>query len=389
MNEQNLRSEAGSLVTPFGDLISGGSGEVKAFVLFDTLKGLVEAPGVAGNENTAAAAALEMLREYAPDAALDRHGSVVGIIGDDENKPLLLLDAHIDQIGLIITHINEQGFLKAEPCGGIDRRVLAGQRVSIHGGECRKEAATVCTLPPHVLSGKNADKAMKADSIWLDAGFANKDAALESVALGDFATIDGELTQLTRLCDKTVTSSALDDRAGVCAILYALHLLERSTKGDFNQLPWRIAVSFSVQEELGCRGAGVVAYNTEPDCAIIVDVSFAASGNLAAREGKVGELGKGAMLGYAPALNRTMFEMLKNTAIDCNLPYQSEIMNGDTGGTNADTVSVAKGGVKTALVSIPLRYMHTPVEVADLGDIESAGMLIARFIEGGIEGGVI
>jgi endoglucanase len=155
--------------------------------------------------------------------------------------------------------------------------------------------------------------------------------------------------------------------------LYALHRLQRIN------LSRNIAVSFSVQEEVGCRGAGVAAYNLEPEYAIVVDVSYGMSpGGV---EHKCGELGGGAMIGYAPSLNRTLFEMLKNTAADRDIPHQIEIMNRDTGGTNADTISTVKGGIKTALISIPLRYMHTPVETADLGDIEAAGKLIAAFIE--------
>jgi endoglucanase len=349
------------------------------FVVYDVLKRLTDAAGVAGNEQAAAEVALELLWEYAPDADFDRHGSVVGIVGGDsvgKDKPTILLDAHIDQIGLIVTHIDDAGFVKAEPVGGVDRRGLAGQNVTIraNGGKSAIRG-TVCTLPPHVTSGKQADKAIKADSIWIDICGADK----SEISLGDVITLDGELAPLGFGNSKTVSGAALDDRAGVCAILYALHLLKRNR----SELPWRVAVSFSVQEEVGCRGASVTAFNLEPDYAIAVDVSYGMSPGCSSEAHKCGTLGKGPMIGYAPSLNRPMFEMLKNAAIDGNIPHQIEIMNRDTGGTNADTISLVKGGVKTALISIPLRYMHTVVETADLGDIEAAGKLIAAFLTSG------
>jgi endoglucanase len=360
--------------------------EFKTFITYDTLKRLTDAPGVAGGEgespDSAAEVALELLWEYtgADNADFDCHGSIVGFVGEkDPHKPTILLDAHIDQIGLIVTYIDkDNGFVKAEGCGGVDRRCLSGQSVTIlaSGGKSPIRAV-VGTLPPHVLKGKEAQKAIKADAIWLDPISGD----ITDVRLGDMVTIGGELTPLSGSGGKIVSGAALDDRAGVCAILYALHLLRKDTQDGKSNLPWNVAVSFSVQEELGCRGAEVTAYSVEPEYAIVVDVSYGMSpGNV---EHKCGKLGGGAMIGYAPSLNRTMFEMLKNTAADRGIPHQIEIMNRDTGGTNADTISTVKGGVKTALISIPLRYMHTPVETAHLSDIEAAGKLIAAFIEGG------
>ncbi|MCL1881792.1 MAG: M42 family peptidase [Oscillospiraceae bacterium] len=363
--------------------------EMKTFVIYDVLKKLTDAVGVSGNESSGAGSisnvALELLKEYAPDATLDCHGSVTGILGGnasiDKSKPTIMLDAHIDQIGLIVIYkesdetTNNNGFVKAEPCGGIDRRCLAGQRVTVHT-KTGAVGGIVCTLPPHVMAGK-ANNSIKADEIWLDVGDDKS-----QIALGDVVTIDGELTPLLTKQSKTVSAPALDDRAGVCAILHALYLLKRvldkGNQGD--SLPWNVAVSFSVQEEIGCRGAEVTAYNLEPDYAIVVDVSYGLSPGCP--EHKCGKLGGGVMVGYAPSLNRTMFEMLKNTALDKNIPHQLEIMSRDTGGTNADSISTVKGGVKTALLSIPLRYMHTPVETLDLSDVEATGKLIAEFISG-------
>ena len=353
---------------------------MNTFNTFDVLKCLTETHGIPGNESSAAQVALNFLKGFDPDASIDRHGSVVGFIGQsarteqDEKKPVVLLDAHIDQVGLMVTFIDEKGFIKAGACGGIDRRALAAQSVTIQCDDGKKSVkGVICTLPPHVMKKENGDKPIKSDEIWIDTGLtAEKSRGL--ISPGDPVVIDGELTPMLR---NIVSSPALDNRAGVCAVLYALNALKEKN------LPINIAVSFSVQEEVGCRGAAVTAYNADPDYAVVVDVSYGISPGLENKTSTaVGKLGGGPMIGYAPSLNRKMFQSLKKTADEQKISYQLEIMHRDTSGTNADPISISRGGVKTALVSIPLRYMHTPVETVDLTDIESGGKLIAAFVEG-------
>ncbi|MCL1904450.1 MAG: M20/M25/M40 family metallo-hydrolase [Oscillospiraceae bacterium] len=363
---------------------------METFDTFNTLKRLTEAGGVSGDESAAANVALELLKEFAPDARIDCHGSVIGFIGqhdteeknDAEKRPVLFLDAHIDRIGLIVTDIDEKGFIRAGACGGIDRRALAAQAVTICGNGGKTVKGVICTLPPHVKKDNDSDekRLIESDEIWIDAGL-TFDRVKELVSPGATIVIDGEITTML---GKKVSSPALDNRAGVCAVLYALHILKaqkvlKMLRGK--TLP-NISVSFSVQEEVGCRGAAVTAYNAAPDYAVVVDVSYGMSPGLEKKASTaIGELGKGPMIGYAPSLNRKMFEDLKQTATEQGIPYQLEIMHRDTSGTNADPVGIARGGIPTALVSIPLRYMHTPVEVVDLSDIESSGELIAGFID--------
>ncbi|MCL2634659.1 MAG: M20/M25/M40 family metallo-hydrolase [Oscillospiraceae bacterium] len=335
--------------------------------IFETLKRLSEANGVAGDENSAAKIALEFLKEYDPFAGVDNHGSVTGFIGEyNDGRPTILLDAHIDEIGLIVTYIDDKGFIKAEPCGGMDRRVLPAQAVTVHGKSPVK--AVVCSLPLHVK--KESELALKADDIWIDTGF-SKDELLRHVSLGDRITINSELT---RLFNDNVCGRALDNRAGVTAVLYALSLLKNS------EIAFNIVVAFSTQEEVGCRGARISAYNSDAEYSIVVDVSYSNSPGVPKH--KSGKLGGGPMIGIAPTLNREMGDELKKFANEWEIDYQLEIMNRDTGGTNADEISLIKGGVRTALVSIPLRYMHMPVETCSLKDIEAVGHLIAAFIEG-------
>ncbi|MDR0222220.1 MAG: M20/M25/M40 family metallo-hydrolase [Oscillospiraceae bacterium] len=339
--------------------------------VFEVLKRLTRAAGVSGGENSAASVASDFLKEYANAVGFDCHGSVTGFIGNRNNgRPVILLDAHIDEIGLIVTHIDKEGFVKAEPCGGVDRRSLSALTVTVHGKEPVK--GVICSSPPHA-GNKNEEAALKAGEIRIDTGY-GREGLEKIISPGDKITADGELT---RLLGGKVSGRALDNRAGVTAVLYALSLLKNGSPG-FN-----IAVAFTVQEELGCRGGRVAAYNADADYAIVTDVSYGISPAISPNEEhKCGKPGGGPMLGFAPSLDREMFDGLRKTAEDWEIPYQLEIMNRDTGGTNADEISLAKGGVKTALVSVPLRYMHTPVETVALSDVEAAGQLIAAYIEG-------
>ena len=325
--------------------------------------------GVSGGETEAHETALKLLREYAPDASVDNFGNVIGYVGcgeKDGDKPLLMLDAHIDRIGMVVTHIDDDGFLKVGGIG-MDCRTLPAQSVTVFGRE--KVHGVVSTLPPHVA--EDGKKAAKLSDICIDVGM-TKEQAEESISLGDLVVLDG---MFSRLAGTKVCSPATDDRAGVAAVLYALELLK-----DEKDLPFRIAAVFAAQEEAGIRGAGVAAYNVAPDYAIAVDVTFGVSSGVSSSE--AGKLGKGGMIGIAASLNRELSEKLKVVAEEKEIPYQLEAMASRTG-TDADAISVSRGGVVTGLISIPQRYMHTPCEVLDTEDIKATGRLIAEFVKGG------
>lgn len=331
----------------------------------ETVFTLSEAYGASGNESPAAEIACGMLREYCPDAEIIG-GSVIGTLGEN-GKTKLLLDAHIDQIGLIVTYITDDGFVKFSNLGGIDRRLLPAQPVVIHGK--RDIKGVICSVPPHLTSG--ASEVLQFDETAIDTGM-TKDELSEVVSLGDTVTFD---VKCRELIGNRVTGGALDDRCGVASILYALELLKGK---DIN---YHITVVFSSQEELGERGAKIAAERIAPEISLAVDVSFAVAPGENAL--KCGELGKGAMIGIAPVLSREISEKLIDTAKANNIPYQIEVMS-DSTGTNADRYSVGgKNGSKACTISIPLRNMHTPAEVIDLTDVEMTGKLIAEFIAKG------
>lgn len=330
--------------------------------IYETVRALCEAGGASGNEAPAAQLALSMLRNYCPDAEIIS-GNVIGSFGNHrDGLPSLVLDAHIDQIGMIVTHITDEGFIKVGNIGGIDRRLLPAQPVVIHGK--RDIPGVVCSVPPHLLSGDS--EVLKWEEVSIDAGMTKAELE-EIVSQGDSITFD---VKCRKLAGSRIAAGALDDRCGVAAVLYALELLKgRNTA-------YNITVNFSTQEEIGERGAKIGAFRLAPDYAIAVDVSFAYA--IGEDEQKCGKLGKGAMIGISPCLDRDLSTALVNAAKTASLPFQLEVMEGLTS-TNADRYSVTRGGAKVCTVSIPLRNMHTPAEVIDLRDVELTAQLIAEF----------
>lgn len=330
-----------------------------------TLFELSEISGASGNEFPATEKALNILKKYCPDAKII-NGNVIGHFGEfNKNVPSLVLDAHIDQIGFIVTYITDDGFIKVGNLGGIDRRLLPAQPVIIHGKKDLK--GVICSIPPHLSN--NEKKVPSFDDISIDTGFSKSE--LENiVSLGDTVTFD---VKCKELLNNRVTGGAFDDRCGMTAILYALELLKDK------KISYNTTVIFSTQEELGERGAKIGAFEINPDISLAIDVSFAYMHG--ENEMKCGYLGKGAMIGIAPSLSREISDSLITIAKNMDIPYQIEVMN-DLTSTNADQYSVSRTGSKACTVSIPLRNMHTPVEVIDLNDIELTGQLLAEFIKG-------
>lgn len=331
--------------------------------LKETIIKLSEAVGASGAETPAAETALNMLKNYCPDAEII-NGNVIGRYGTHrDGLPSLVLDAHIDQIGMVVTCITDSGFIKVGNLGGLDRRLLPAQQVVIHGKKDIK--GVICSVPPHLSRGEG--KVPEIDDIAIDTGYSKAELE-EIISLGDSITFD---VKCRSLAGNRITGGALDDRCGVAAILYALELLEN------RDTAYNVTVIFSTQEELGERGAKIGGFALAPDVAIAVDVSFAyAEGE---DEKKCGYLGKGAMVGISPCLSREISQGLINAANSAKLDYQLEIMNGLTS-TNADQYAVAREGAKACTLSIPLRNMHTPVEVIDVDDVRNTAEILAEFM---------
>lgn len=332
--------------------------------LFEILDNLSSVEGVSGNENNAGMTALSLLKKYCPDAYIDKMGNVIGnIYSNDKKAPHILLDAHLDQVGFIVTYITEEGFIKVGNVGGLDMRLMPAQNVIIHGKKAIN--GVIASIPPH-LSG-DEQKVLDITDLLIDTGYSKSELS-EIISLGDRVTFD---THFMKLANECIAAHSLDDRCGIVAIIYALELISD------NEIPYNLTVLFSSQEEVGECGAETAVYNIDPDIAIAVDVSFALSHN--DDPIKCGKLNAGPMIGISPTLSREISDSLIDTAKSNNIPWQIETMNGTTG-TNADRFSVSRGGVKSCTLSIPLRYMHTPSEIISVTDVQNTGKLLAEWI---------
>lgn len=320
--------------------------------------------GVSGEEDSAAQIALDYLKQYNGNAYI-KNGNVIANFGNrEEGKPHILIDAHIDQIGLIVSYITDDGFIKVGNVGGIDRRLVFAQEVVIHGKE--PVIGIISSIPPH-LSSSDEKKVPEISDILIDTGY-TKEELSELISLGDKISFKNSAK---KMLNDRYSGVAFDDRSGVLAILRVLDILKNDVK-----LP-SFTVLFSTQEELGTRGSMIAGYDINPDISIAVDVSFALTADDC--ESKCGKLNDGPMIGISPSLSREVSNDFIEIAKCKNIPYQIEVMGGLTS-TNADSFAVSRGGSKAVTISIPLKYMHTPVEVVALSDIENTAILIAEYI---------
>ena len=324
--------------------------------------------GVSGYEDmSASAAAAQALREFTEDVEIDFMGNVIGYLNRERTDlPLLLLDAHIDEIGMIVTHIEEDGFVRVARCGGIDRRLLSAQEVTIYGKE--PVFGVFGSKTPHLATADERNKIPEINEMYIDIGMSKAEAE-KLIAPGDRVVTNSEFRHL--LNDR-IAVKALDDRCGIACILEALRLL----KEENAELPCRLAVLFSGQEETGYNGCEAAAYRIAPDMAIAVDVTFALTSD--APKDRCCFMGKGPDIGISPIIGKRMSDKLIAVAKEKEIPYQISVMDAHTG-TNADVLTICRGGVLTGVVSIPLRYMHTPIEQVQLSDIEAVGKLLAEY----------
>ena len=328
----------------------------------ETLVALSSADGV-GNLREASDLAYDLLKEYCKTEKSDTL-TVIGYL-KGESDYTLMLDAHIDQIAMIVTDIDDNGFLTVAKSGGIDIRALPSRRVTVHGKE--KVAAVFCATPPHLSSGEK--EYTDIADIKLDTALGAK--AKEIISIGDYVTFSADPCELL---GTRVSGRSFDDRAAVaCLIEVAKRLKDK-------KLPLNVAFVLSDGEELGMRGIRPAAFKVDPNEAIAIDVSF--GDGIGISEDECGKLGEGGMIGISPALDRKISQKLIKTAKDNNIPYQTEVM-GERTGTNADMIAVSRQGVRTCTLSIPLRNMHTEVETLDIKDLDSVCELLCAYILSG------
>ena len=335
---------------------------------FKFFKELIEAPSPSGFEQPAQRVIREALTDVADDVRTDVMGNVVAHVKGPEGAPRLMLAGHCDEIGFMVKYVDDQGFLFFAPIGGVDAHLVPGQRVTVHtsGGSI---AGVVGKRPIHQIEAKDRETVVPFKSQFIDIGCSSKDEAVKLVSIGDPVTfrVGVERLQGTRL-----TSRAFDDKMGAFIVTQVLREVRRQ-----NRMTVDLHGVSTVQEEVGLRGGATSAYGVQPDIGIAVEVGFA-SDYPGADHKDLGEvsLGKGPVIARGPNINPVLFDLLKKTAEEENIPCQIMGIPRATG-TDANVMQLVHGGVATALISIPLRYMHTPVEVLDWVDLEGAVKLLS------------
>lgn len=335
--------------------------------LVSLLRELSELPGPSGHEHGVGRRVAELLAPYADTVRHDALGNCIAWKPGSgvEPRPRVMLAAHMDEIGLIVTRVEKGGFLRFASLGGIDPRAVLAQEVLVHADPPLR--GYVGVKPPHLLPPRERDRAVPIEDMFIDVGLP-EDEVRRRIPPGTVITMQRELTPLlgTRAAGK-----ALDNRASVAALIEAIRLLAR-----LHHTADVYAVA-TVQEEVGLRGAFVSTYQVVPDMGVAVDVGFGASPGLP--EDKVLTLGQGPAIALGANIHPRLHAMLVQTAQEHHIPHQIEPMPASSG-TDAWAMQLVQSGVPTAVVSIPLRYMHTSVEVVDVEDIRQTARLLAHWV---------
>ncbi len=335
----------------------------------ETLRELTQSMGISGFEAEFSEKVCERLKKYCKDASVNKTGSVTGTIGAfNPEKKTILLEAHLDRIGLVVSEILEDGFVKFKPMGGVDERTLPASEVYIIGNE--QIFGVIGALPPHLMNSKDKNTELKISDMLIDTGLTLEEAK-SKFSVGDPIILKSDFTQLA---DSIVSSAALDNRAGMTAVFDCIDKLWEK------ELPYNVKVAFTTGEELGLHGARTVLADGAPDLAVVVDVTHGRTPD--ALDFDTFPLGSGAIICRGPNLDYEATLKTIALAKEKNIPYDIEVAAGNTG-TNAWMLQVSGGGVPCVLISIPLRYMHTVVETIDTRDIECVGKLMAEMICGG------
>ncbi|TYO99999.1 endoglucanase [Geothermobacter ehrlichii] len=335
---------------------------------FAFLRQLLEAPSPSGYEAPARRILRQRLQGVADSIEVDMLGNlVVRLEGRGERRARLMLTAHCDEIGFIIRHIDEKGFLWFAPIGGVDAHLSPGQRVSVQTAS-GPVPGVVGKKPIHQQDGAEKERVVPFHEQFIDIGCSDGDEARRLVAVGDPVVF---AAGLQRLQGNRIACRALDDKMGAFLVSHVFIELARNERP-----PCDIVAVFSVQEEVGLRGAGPAAFDADPDVALVVEIGHGTDtpAHDPRRTGEV-KLGGGPLLSRGPNINHALFDLLCRTAGELDLPLQ---FIGEPGGTGTDArvIQLSRRGVATALVRVPTRYVHTPSEVLDLTDLEQARRLL-------------
>ncbi len=335
------------------------------------LSELSNAHGISGYEDMTREIVIKYLEKLVDRVEIDVLGNVIGI--KDGNDFKVMVAAHMDEIGFMVKHIDDNGFIRFAPIGGWFSQVVLSQRVVLH---TQKGAiyGVVGSKPPHVMKEDEKGKAIKLEDMFIDVGAKDKDDAKSmGIEPGVPITPDRETVDLA---NNRITGKAFDDRAGIAMMLRALEMIETDAT---------VYAVGTVQEEVGLKGARTSAFGLNPDVALVAEVGIPADHPGMEKKYSDTKLGEGPMITVIDASGRglitpkSVLEWLKNTAEEHGIKYQLEVAEGGT--TDATVIHLTRSGIPVGVVGVPTRYIHTPVEVLSLEDLLNGSRLIARAVE--------
>ncbi len=341
--------------------------------IVETLKQLVDTPSPSGFERNVQNIISCYMAKYLDKVSEDIHGNLICVRESNNSicAKTIMLMAHIDEIGMMVTYVEPFGLVRFAKIGGIDAQLLPGHTVSILHEDCSIKGV-VGSLPIHMKNKETQKNSLDFSEMWIDIGVTSREEALKKIQIGDPIVIDSTTNYLS---DTIIASRACDDKAGVTTLIRTAEILKESNN------PNKVVFITSVQEEIGTRGAITASYNINSDVCIVIDVTHATDyPNV--QKSKYGEisLGKGVVIPLGSDLSIPIQRQLMNLATERKIPFQRSALPGSSG-TDAHAVQVSRGGCLTGLLSIPCRYMHTPVECISLMDLEYTAALLAAFCE--------
>jgi endoglucanase len=335
----------------------------------ELLKRLCEAPGIASREDAVRGVVVDALRPVVDELRVDVMGNVIGV-KKGSGGPRVMIAAHMDEIGFLVSHIDDNGFIRLQPVGGFDPRVLVAQRVLVHGfkGGAFRGAVQLAAKPIHLLDPSEI-KPPKMEELFVDIGLP-VDEVRANVEIGDMVTMDRTLEEVGRC----VMSKSLDDRVSIFVMIEAIRAMQGGTA--------EIVAVATTQEEVGLRGAKTAAFDVAPEIAVALDVTLAMDIPEGKPQNAVTRAGQGAAIKIMDSSHLShpkLVRHFRDVAERHNIPHQLEIL--PRGGTDAGAMQLARGGVAAITLSIPTRYIHTANEMAVVSDVEACIQLLARYLE--------
>lgn len=334
--------------------------------MINKLKTLCLLNGISGNEDEVRDYIISQIKDNC-EYSIDNLGNIIAFKkGKKTPKRKVLVSAHMDEVGMIVTYIRDDGLLKVSAVGGVDPRVVFGRQMLV--GKDRL-VGVIGSKAIHNLTKEERGNAVDADKLYIDIGAENKEQAQKYVSLGDSVSFKSDFMEFG---DGFIKAKAIDDRAG-CAVM--IDLIN-------SELLYDTYFSFVVQEEIGLRGARVAAFTVEPDIAIVLEATTAADIPSASAEKQVCHLGKGAVVSFmdrSTIYNKNLYKLAFETAKENDIPCQTKTMI--AGGNDSGAIHLSKGGVKTVSISVPCRYLHSPSCVIKYDDFISVKKLTGKLLE--------